>query len=107
MGPHDTGRRVDLGHGVAIEYTAWRDHDPVGLIEWHPCGAGRCRGADGGAACGGAVLFDLPGVADAFPGRPLWQVVAADPLTLVPSLLCGCPGCGHHGYVRDGLWVPA
>lgn len=36
---------------------------------------------------------------------PTWEVVSEDPLTLSPSLLCG--QCGHHGFIRNGEWVPA
>ena len=31
-------------------------------------------------------------------------LVAYDPLTVAPSLLCAC---GDHGFIRDGKWVPA
>lgn len=89
---------MDLGHGVVIEFTSWADHDRVGFIETHdrPDGAGRCSGG---------VLFDLPGVAEAFPDRPLWTVEGWEPLTLSPSLLCRA--CGNHGFVQAGRWVPA
>jgi uncharacterized protein DUF6527 len=38
-----------------------------------------------------------------------WTVTAADPLTLDPSLHCDpeLGGCGVHGWIRDGRWVPA
>lgn len=38
-----------------------------------------------------------------------WQIVQLDPLTLTPSLHCDpeIGGCGRHGYVTDGHWVPA
>lgn len=89
---------LDLGSGVQIEWSSWADHDKVGFIETHdrPDGAGRCSGG---------VLFDLPGVAENFPGRALWQVEQWDPLTLSPSLLCRT--CGNHGWVRAGRWVSA
>ena len=32
-----------------------------------------------------------------------WTVVSWEPLTIVPSVLCGC---GDHGYVTQGAWVP-
>jgi hypothetical protein len=35
---------------------------------------------------------------------PTWTLESRDPMTLSPSLLCGC---GHHGFIRDGKWVPA
>ena len=31
-------------------------------------------------------------------------VVAWEPLSIVPSILC--PDCGLHGYVTNGTWVP-
>lgn len=34
-----------------------------------------------------------------------WQIVRTEPLTVVPSLLC--TGCGTHGWITDGRWVPA
>lgn len=34
------------------------------------------------------------------------RLVAEDPLTLEPSILCPI-GCGDHGYLRDGIWVSA
>ncbi len=34
-----------------------------------------------------------------------WQCVSEKPLTLAPSLLCR--SCGHHGFIKDGAWVPA
>lgn len=33
------------------------------------------------------------------------RIVTEDPLTIVASILC--PGCGLHGWVRDGRWVEA
>ena len=32
-------------------------------------------------------------------------VVTREPLTIVPSILC--PDCGLHGFVTNGVWVPA
>jgi hypothetical protein len=89
---------LDLGGGVEIEWTSWADHEKVGFIETHdrPDGSGRCSGG---------VLFDLPGVRDAFPGRPVWTVESWEPLTLSPSLLCRI--CSNHGWIRQGRWVPA
>ncbi len=34
-----------------------------------------------------------------------WRVVQQDPLTVVPSI--NCLGCGTHGWITDGRWVPA
>lgn len=87
---------IDLGHDVAVVFTSWRDRDRTGLIHSH-------NRPDDGEPCAGGIMFDLPGVADAFPGRPLWTLVSADPLTVSPSLLCSC---GSHGLIQGGKWVP-
>lgn len=34
-----------------------------------------------------------------------WLVEQAEPLTISPSLLC--TACKRHGFIRNGLWVPA
>lgn len=43
------------------------------------------------------------------PDLPVWTVHSWDPLTLTPSILCtlGKGGCGVHGYITEGRWVPA
>jgi hypothetical protein len=93
----DDIRWTELGHGVRYTFTAWGEHDPVGIIEQHEgCSV---------SSQGGGIMFDLPGVADAFPGHPLWTLVQKEPLTLAPSLLCRA--CGHHGFIQEGRWVPA
>lgn len=101
-----TGKDLDLGCGVTANFTSWGPFDKAGLIEYHPCMGGNCRAEDGGPGrCGGSILFDLPGIAQAFPNRDLWYVEALDPLTLTPSVSCGCQGCAHHGWIRAGKWV--
>lgn len=99
---------LELGHGVHVTFTAWGEHDPAGLMEFHLCQGGNCRDPGGRPGrCGGGILFDLPGVAQAFPNRELWTLESLSPLTISPSLQCGCPGCSHHGFIRDGKWIPA
>lgn len=55
--------------------------------------------------------FDHPDVVVALneehdpPDSPRWTVESTEPLTLSPSLLCR--GCGNHGWIREGRWVPA
>lgn len=34
----------------------------------------------------------------------VWITESTDPLTLSPSL--NCTGCGRHGWVQNGAWVP-
>ena len=106
----DEEELIDIGSGVRIRWS-WRGDEKVGLIEYHECSAGgSCPKASEGflaGFCGGAVLFDRPQVRENWPGRELWTVEQEDPLTLSPSLACACPGCGHHGWIREGRWVPA
>jgi hypothetical protein len=85
---------TDIGHGVRIVANEYNGQI-VGIIEEHP-------GKDG-ARCSGYVKFRGR---DPNPeGRPSWVVEQEEPLTLSPSVLCTT--CGHHGYVREGKWVPA
>lgn len=88
---------IELGHGVSIVFTSWNRHDKAGLIHNHPR-------PDNGQQCAGGIMFDLPGVRDAFPDRELWMLARTEPLTITPSLLCS--ECGSHGWITDGVWVP-
>lgn len=92
---------VDIGHGVEIDlvHSTLAGGTVVGLDYTHPTGDGR--------RCAGFIYFDTPRVRQVFEpsaGR-MWQVEQEMPLTLSPSLLCRA--CGHHGWIRDGNWVPA
>jgi hypothetical protein len=90
--------RIDIGGGHEISYYTYGDDDTsVGLIDWH-------KKPDGSPCPGGSILFDLPQNED-FPRTARWQVLSQDPLTLSPSLLCTI--CGDHGWIREGVWVPA
>lgn len=92
----DIGKVIDLGHDVRITLTVRQDGGgPVGFIETHPTPEGR--------GCSGQVVFDVPEAEGL--GGPRWQLLSLDPLHIEPSVLCR--GCGHHGFVRDGRWVPA
>lgn len=53
--------------------------------------------------CFGSLTFEPHGRG----GRAQWKVESLDPLTLSPSVLCKHDGEDFHGYIRDGLWVPA
>lgn len=89
------GNLVDLGHDVRIMFTVRRDGGlRIGFTESHRAPDGR--------ECAGSVTFDVP-EAEGLPG-PRWTVESWDPLTISPSILCSC---GHHGFVREGRWVPA
>lgn len=102
----------DLGGGVTARAVAWspdrelnpqyaqlQDIDPVGLVIHHEDG------------CDSVILFDLPGVAELWPGRNRWQLHSLDPLHVEPSVLRKGAKNGtdhdHHGWIRGGRWVPA
>lgn len=89
---------VAIGHGVEIRYTTWANHPRAGLLIEH-----EVPGED--RRCESGLLFDLPGVADAFPERALWRVVSFEPLHLEPSIRCAV--CSLHGWIHGGAWVPA
>jgi hypothetical protein len=103
----------DIGHGHRIKFYGWSpdrelnpqyadvpDIEKAGLFDGH-------FGPDGNPCCG-SVTFDLPEVRRALGDRegPFWQVESLDiaTLTISPSLLCGC---GDHGFIRNGRWIPA
>ena len=83
----------DIGSGVTISFTTYNGV-AVGLIEEHDSPSGRCSGY---------VRFRIP--QNATDGRSSWVIEKEDPLTLSPSVLCNT--CGHHGFIREGRWVPA
>jgi hypothetical protein len=60
--------------------------------------------------CTAPYLFDPEGYCEMM--LPLydngWTLVSADPITITPSILCANDqGCGIHGFITDGKWVPA
>jgi hypothetical protein len=85
------------GHVVAFYKRHGGDDTIVGLIHHH-------LKPDNTGCSGGSVLFDIPANED-FPDHAKWTLVSLEPLHLEPSLLCVI--CGSHGFIRDGLWVPA
>lgn len=106
---------LDFGSGVTGRFACWApdrdlnpglahlpDVDRYALIWQHPR-------PDGDGTCHSALTFDSPTARELEPGKPLWVVESWDPLTLSPSILCSPDkgGCGLHGYIRDGQWVPA
>ena len=83
---------TDIGHGVSILPCSGVDTDEiVTILERHPCKTD--------AEHAGALPVRPHG------RWPVWQVVAWDPLTLSPSVLCRT--CGNHGWIREGRWEPA
>lgn len=90
---------TQLGHGVQYCLVDDQEGNCIGIIERHGC-------SDlGGKSYGGSVPFNNPAGLAAWPANyPKWTVESLWPLTLSPSLLCR--DCGHHGYIRQGVWVP-
>jgi hypothetical protein len=85
----------DVGHGVEVQ-KRYMDGALAGVAYNHarPDGS-ECPGGKGSwipVKSGGSTLDG-------------WDLVSESPLTLSPSLLCRV--CGHHGFIRDGVWVPA
>lgn len=107
---------VDLGHGHSYRITvgsvgSFPELFPettymdgrgesvtvVGIIESHA--------RPDGELCEGYVSFCRPlRPSEVEVRRPVWSVESLDPLTISPSVLCGC---GAHGFIRQGRWVPA
>lgn len=91
-------KKFDLGEGSCYTKVNYQD-EWVGINEWHRLPNGKW--------CGGWVPFAGMGWAAKFePGAiQTWEVLSLEPLTLSPSLLCTT--CQHHGFIREGRWVPA
>lgn len=87
----------DIGHGVVIE-RRYHEGALAGVAYTHPKpdGSGPCTGPRSG--------HDWVPVK---PHDPIggWDLVSEVPLTISESLLCRA--CGHHGFIRNGRWVPA
>ena len=76
-------------------------HDLIGIIDWHPK---QNPANEEDTTCGGGVYF-VAGINN-YHGKsnPVWTVESLNPLTISPSILCGC---GEHGFIRDGKWISA
>lgn len=70
---------------------AYREGVWVGIHEWH---------RENGFYGAGFIPFT-----GRMAAPVSWEVLSEEPLTLSPSL--ACQNCGHHGYIREGKWVPA
>jgi len=101
---------LDLGDDHTLRFTHWapeRDLNPQyeGIPDIDPVGAIIDHRKPDGTTCSGALTFYSPAARRLFPERQMWTVESLQPLTLSPSISCG--GCGDHGHVREGKWVPA
>ena len=93
--PSDGSNFIDIGGGSRV---AWYG-DGSGFAEEH-------YGSDGSRHLGS--VFTSP----RFSGLSQWRIEAGEfgkveGLTLSPSIRCNTEGCLHHGWIRDGRWVPA
>ena len=90
---------LDFGEGQGLTWVTNDQEDVIGAIEYHITPEGK--------RCEGMISFNVPERDAKYNtgNPPLWDVPSWDPLTLSPSVLCRV--CGHHGWVRDGKWVPA
>jgi len=80
-----------IGHGHWLRRQVWQG-EPSGVLDIH-------MKADGRLCFGGARW------AGPDDGHAKWKLVSVEPLHIEPSL--ACRGCGDHGWIRDGKWVPA
>lgn len=95
--------RIDLGHNTFYSRIRDKHGNWVGIHEWHDCGAN--QQTDDSGLTPGFVAFNTPEALAVTTGHTNWMVENWDPLTLSPSL--ACHNCPHHGWIRDGVWVPA
>jgi hypothetical protein len=91
-----TEQHIDIGADhILVLVTPSGATEPTGVEVEHL--------TPGGKPCVGWINLDVARNHD-LPEARKWQVESWDPITLSPSLLCGC---GDHGFVRSGKWVPA
>lgn len=110
----------DIGHEHYIHYFGWKPDDlpanrelygtplpcveRAGLLIRHRTKDPASPYADAQGWCHGAIHFDIPEMFLMRDKGPWWKVESLEPLTLSPSLRCRC---GDHGFIRNGVWVPA
>lgn len=57
-----------------------------------------------GKPCQSCITFDSPTSQRVSPKAHKWTVESWEPLTVSPSILCGC---GDHGFIHEGRWKVA
>lgn len=107
-----SAERIDFGNGCVGYWLGWSPDRDIesnrvryeGIADLEKCSLVLDHAKPDGSLCQGVVTVDQPGARQVFPApHPLWQVKTWEPLTLTPSVLCGC---GWHGFITDGKWVP-
>jgi hypothetical protein len=99
-----TEAREDIGHGVTIRRVRSGSGELLGLAYWHWHKSPRNPSSEG-CLLEAFIALDTPQGTALSTESARWHLDAESPLTISPSLLC--PGCGHHGFIRGGKWVPA
>ncbi len=100
------GLVIDLGNGFTMEWFSEYNTDwPTGAIICGPAGP-NCKNKGVGMPkdnqCGGAIHLNNSELAKR-EGRPMWQIITKDPLSVSPSIECACGD--QHGHVIHGKWV--
>lgn len=127
-------RRIDLGSGFWYSYFQYAPdwtinvHQPgtpkqikrAGITIWRLTKRTANMVADRGAPKGmvwkavAACWFDTPRTKLVRGDQPAWQLISLTPLHIEPSIQMydgqdkdGKPIPSYHGFIRNGLWVPA
>lgn len=87
----------DIGHGVQACEFHYAPDGQLHIAYRHLC---RANGDDPTER----LAFAAVPVSESGIGRD-WKLEQREPLTISPSLLC--MSCQHHGFIRNGQWVPA
>lgn len=117
---HELDPVRNIRYSLIMRYDAKPDDMPIGIIFahylWYYTGGDSNTGTkvkphitEGGCpgyVCGSSVFWSAP--EDRDTTRPLWALkegpAPAEVLTIEPSVKCSC---GLHGYITNGVWVPA
>lgn len=87
---------LDEDHAVE-----WLTHpgesEPYGAHIWHRPGPYKHEPSATPGWCLGTIQWRRA-------RAPLWELHSLAPLTVTPSILCGC---GAHGFITQGTWIAA
>lgn len=87
----------DIGHGVTACEFRYEPEGQLHIAYRHVCGPNADDESD-------RLAFSAVPVSPEGNARD-WKLESREPLTISPSLLC--MSCQHHGFIREGKWVPA